>query len=259
MSNLEIVQIPMLTDNYGYLLIDPATNETAVVDPSEAASVLKILEDRQLKLTYILNTHHHFDHTAGNTELKKVTGCKIICSHTDKSRITGADRDVREGDEVRVGSARAIVMEVPGHTIGHVAFYFPESQAVFVGDTLFSLGCGKLFEGTASQMWNSLRRLADLPPKTKVYCGHEYTLSNARFAQHLDPHNRALKDYVHHVEDKRREGLSTIPSTIEIEVAANPFMRAPMLLKAMGLPLDTKPHEAFGHMRQIKDIFRGPE
>lgn len=259
MSNIEIIQIPMLSDNYGYLLLDHTTGQTAVVDPSEAGPVLKVLADRQLKLNFILNTHHHFDHVGGNVELKKETGCQVICSHTDKVRIAGADIEVSEGDNLYVGSARAIVMEIPGHTVGHVAYYFPEQQVVFVGDTLFSLGCGKLFEGTPMQMWNSLRRLADLPPQTKVYCGHEYTLANSRFALHLDPHNPALKDYVHHVQDKRRLGLSTIPSTIEIEVEANPFMRAPMLLKAMGLPEGTKPHEAFGHMRQIKDIFRGQE
>jgi hydroxyacylglutathione hydrolase len=256
MLNLEIVQLPLLTDNYGYLLIDHRTGQTAVIDPSEADPILRVLERRNLKLNYILNTHHHHDHVGGNLELKKATGCAIICSHTDKPRIPGADRDVSEGDELAIGSSKATVMEIPGHTVGHIAFYFPEYHAVFSGDTLFSLGCGRLFEGTPEQMWNSLRRLADLPPETKVYCGHEYTEANGRFALSLDPHNHALQDYCHHVADRRRENLSTVPSTIEIEAEANPFLRAPMLNKALGLPEGTHPAEAFSKMRKMKDHFQ---
>jgi hydroxyacylglutathione hydrolase len=257
MTNLEIAQIPLLTDNYAYLLIDHKTGQTAVVDPSEAAPVLNVLEKRHLKLNFILNTHHHPDHVGGNVELKAATGCTIICSHTDKPRIAGVDKDVSEGDEVAIGSSKAIVMEIPGHTVGHIAFYFPDYQAVFCGDTLFSLGCGRMFEGTPEQMWNSLRRLADLPPETKVYCGHEYTEANGRFALSLDPHNHALLDYCHHVADRRRENLSTVPSTIKIEAEANPFLRAPMLIEALGLPRNTAPHLAFAEMRKLKDHFKG--
>ncbi len=256
MLNLEIAQIPLLTDNYAYLLIDHRTGQTAIVDPSEADPIIRVLERRHLKLNYILNTHHHSDHVGGNVQLKKETGCKIICSHTDKPRIKGADQGVSEGDELLIGSSKAIVMEIPGHTVGHIAFYFPEYHAVFCGDTMFSLGCGRLFEGTSEQMWNSLRRLADLPPETKVYCGHEYTEANGRFALSLDPHNHVLQDYCHHVADKRRENLSTVPSTIEIEVEANPFLRAPMLVDALGLPVGTLPHEAFAEMRKQKDSFK---
>jgi hydroxyacylglutathione hydrolase len=256
MLNLEIAQIPLLTDNYAYLLIDHKTGQTAVVDPSEADPILRILERRNLKLHYILNTHHHFDHVGGNLELKEATGCTIICSHTDKPRIDGADQGVAEGEEVSIGSSKAIVMEIPGHTVGHIAFYFREYHAVFSGDTMFSLGCGRLFEGTPEQMWNSLRRLADLPPETKVYCGHEYTEANGRFALAMDPHNHALQDYCHHVADRRRDGLSTVPSTIEIEAEANPFLRAPMLIKALGLSDSTLPHEAFAEMRMRKDNFK---
>lgn len=256
MHNLEIIQIPFWTDNYGYLLIDHKTGQTAVVDPTEADPVLRVLERRQMKLHYIFNTHHHPDHVGGNLELKDATGCVVVCSEKDKTRVPGAERTVSEGDEVNLGSCHGIVMEIPGHTVGHIAFYFREYHAVFVGDTMFSLGCGKLFEGTPEQMWNSLRRIADLPRDTKVYCGHEYTEANGRFALSLDPHNTVLQDYCHHVADRRREGLSTVPSSIEIEVEANPFLRAPMLVEAMGLPLGTPPAQAFAEMRLLKDQFK---
>ncbi len=255
MLNLEIATIPLLTDNYGYLLIDHRTGQTAVVDPSEADPILRVLERRHLKLNYILNTHHHHDHVGGNLELKKATGCEIICSHLDKSRVPGADLGVGEGDEVMIGSSKATVMEIPGHTVGHIAFYFPEYQAVFSGDTLFSLGCGRLFEGTPAQMWNSLRRLADLPPETRVYCGHEYTEANGRFALSIDPHNTALLDYCHHVTERRQDNLFTVPSTVDTEAKSNPFLRAPLLAKAMNLPDTTQPAEAFATMRAMKDKF----
>lgn len=257
MLNLEIAIIPLLTDNYSYLLIDHATSQTAIVDPSEANPVLNVLEKRQLKLNYILNTHHHHDHVGGNLELKKATGCSIVCSATEKPMIPGADVGLREGDEFILGSSKALIMEVPGHTVGAIAIYFPEYKAVFTGDTLFSLGCGRLFEGTPEQMWNSLRRIADLPRDTRVYCGHEYTETNGRFALSLDPKNQALKDYCHHVADKRMQKLFTVPSTMEIEVEANPFLRAPMLARQLGLPDHIKPHEAFAHIRKMKDDFKG--
>lgn len=256
MLNLEISIIPLLNDNYAYLLTDLATSKTAVIDPSESDPILRILERRHLKLHYILNTHHHHDHVGGNLEIKNATGCSIICSQTDLARIPGSDQGLSEGDEFILGSSRAIVMEIPGHTVGHIAFYFPQEHAVFCGDTLFSLGCGRLFEGTPQQMWNSLRRLAELPPETKVYCGHEYTQANGRFALAVDPHNQALRDYCHHVTDKRKEGLFTIPSTIETEVKANPFLRAPMLAKSLNLPDSTAPYDAFAELRMMKDHFQ---
>lgn len=255
MSDLEIIQIPLLVDNYAYLLIDHETGTTAVVDPSTATPVLDVLKQRNIPLHYILNTHHHHDHVGGNLELKKATKCEIICSHTDKSRIPGADKVVEEGDEVLIGNTIATVMEIPGHTVGHIAYYFAGEKAVFCGDTLFSLGCGRLFEGTPEQMWNSLRRLADLPRATRIFCGHEYTQANGQFALSLDPHNRALQDYCHHVADQRLQNLPTIPSTVEIEVEANPFLRAPLLIGALNLPSDIPPHLAFAEMRHRKDHF----
>jgi hydroxyacylglutathione hydrolase len=255
MSHLEIVQIPLLVDNYSYLLHDSATGQTAVIDPSEAQPILKELSQRGWKLDYIFNTHHHFDHVGGNQELKAQTHCKIIGSHHDHQRIPGIDQQVMEGNLIRLGHATAQVLEIPGHTIGHVAYWFQDSKAVFCGDTLFSLGCGRLFEGTPTQMWNSLRRLAYLPRDTQIYCGHEYTEANGRFALSIDPHNATLQAYCAHVAILRAEGRSTIPSTIEIEVAANPFLRAPHLIEALGLGINATPEEAFAELRVRKDHF----
>ncbi len=252
---LDIIQIPLLKDNYAYMLHEADSGETAVVDPSSSIPVLDLLKERGWSLKYIINTHHHYDHTGGNEDIKAQTGCKIICSYTDRDRVPGGvDITVREGDVVSIGTAQAKVMEIPGHTIGCVAFWFEKERAVFCGDTLFSLGCGRLFEGTAEQMWNSLRRLGALPRTTKIYCGHEYTQANGKFALSVDPHNQALKDYLHHVDDLRAQGLPTIPSTVEIEVKANPFLRAPMLRQeTLNLKHGFEPHEAFAELRRKKD------
>ena len=251
MAYLEIVQIPMLTDNYGYILHDPETGDTAAIDPSEALPVLKVLNEHKWHLRFILNTHHHWDHIGGNDELAAQTGAKIICSGYDQHRINGASAGLNDGAEFHIGRSHVQVIEIPGHTLGHIAFYFPNESAVFCGDTLFSLGCGKLFEGTPEQMWNSLRRLADLPGETKVYCGHEYTQTNARFALSVDAHNNALQNYAHHVDDLRAQGSPTIPSTIAQESACNPFLRAPMLIESL------PPEEAFAGLRKMKDEWQG--
>lgn len=256
-SELEIVPIPLLADNYAYLLHDHTAGQTAVLDPSEAAPVLKALQQRGWTLNLILNTHHHFDHVGGNADLKAHTACKIIGSHHDRLTIPDLDQDVREGDEITVGNACAKIIEIPGHTIGHIAYWFYDHKAVFTGDTLFSLGCGKLFEGTPAQMWNSLRRLADLPRDTHVYCGHEYAEANGRFALAIDPHNSALQAYCAHVADLRAEGRPSVPSTIEIEVEANPFLRAPHLIEALDLDPRSTPEDAFAELRRRKDRFTG--
>lgn len=254
---LDIIQVPLLRDNYAYVLHDAASGETAVLDPSSSLPILELLEQKGWRLTYILNTHHHFDHTGGNEDIKARTSCKIVSSYTDRERIPGgADMTLKEGDAISIGSSTASILEIPGHTIGDIAFYFPQEQAVFCGDALFSLGCGKMFEGTPEQMWNSLRRLADLPRDTKLYCGHEYTQANGQFALSVDPHNDALKNYLHQVEDLRREGRPTVPSTIAIEVAANPFLRAPAIVNESGeLGISPAPHDAFAHLRHKKDQF----
>ncbi|MGB0934571.1 MAG: hydroxyacylglutathione hydrolase [Alphaproteobacteria bacterium] len=252
---MTIIPLPLLKDNYAYLLHCPHTSETAIIDPSESAPVIEELDKRGLKLTYIINTHHHHDHVGGNEEIKKHTDCQVVCSYTDRNRVPGADISLKEGDIFKLGQHEARIMEIPGHTIGHMALWFIKDEAVFVGDTLFSLGCGRMFEGTPEQMWNSLRRLADLPRTTKVYCGHEYTRANGRFALDIDPHNPALKDYYHQVQQLRDSGKPTVPSTIEIEVETNPFLRAPLLVGALGLGENVPPHEAFAAMRHRKDHY----
>src|SRR5579875_3693668 len=182
MTELIIRQIPVLKDNYVYLLHEPKRDVTAAVDPAVAAPVLKMLADTGWRLTHILNTHHHGDHTGGNLELKAATGCTIVGPRADRARIPGIDVELGEGDEYALGAAVARVFDVPGHTRGHIAYWFSGSRALFCGDTLFLMGCGRLFEGTPAQMWTSLSKLRALPPDTRVYCAHEYTQSNARFA-----------------------------------------------------------------------------
>ncbi|MFI4985961.1 MAG: hydroxyacylglutathione hydrolase [Alphaproteobacteria bacterium] len=226
MSILEIALVPCLKDNYAYLLRDAATGATAVVDPSEAEPVMAALAARGWTLTHILNTHHHRDHTGGNPALKAATGAVVVGPKADKERIPNIDVAVDDGESWRLGEAEARIIFIPGHTRGHIAFWFPESQAVFCGDTLFAIGCGRMFEGTAPQMWSSLGRLKALPPETRVFCGHEYTQANARFALTVEPGNAALKARAAAVDAARAKGRPTIPSTIGEERATNPFFRA---------------------------------
>lgn len=246
--------VPYLEDNYAYLLHDPVSQETAVIDPGAAQPVLSALAQEGWSLSMILCTHHHYDHIGGIEELMRATGVqRILCSSYDKTRIPFPCETVQEGAEKLVCGQTMRVMETPGHTIGHLAYYFPVAGAVFTGDTLFSLGCGRLFEGTFEQMWSSLRRLGDLPRATQVYCGHEYTEKNAKFALHLDPHNLALKNYAHRVHDLRRGGQPTVPSTIEIELLCNPFLRAGQLANTLRLHPNTPVAQAFAAVRQKKD------
>ncbi|HUI18859.1 MAG TPA: hydroxyacylglutathione hydrolase [Alphaproteobacteria bacterium] len=226
MSILEIALVPCLKDNYAYLLRDPATGAVGVVDPSEAAPVEAALSARGWTLTHILNTHHHWDHTGGNPALKAATGAVVVGPKADRERIPVIDVAVDEGETFMLGQAEARILFIPGHTRGHIAFWFPESKAVFCGDTLFAIGCGRTFEGTAAQMWHSLGKLKALPADTRVYCGHEYTQANARFALTVEPQNAALKSRARAVDAARAKGQPTIPSTIGEERATNPFFRA---------------------------------
>jgi hydroxyacylglutathione hydrolase len=256
MAELEIVRIPALRDNYLWLARDPASLATAVIDPAEAAPVMAELKSRGWRLTHILNTHQHADHVGGNAALKAATGCIIVGPRADAARIPGIEVEVGEGDTYRLGEAEARVFDVPGHTSGHIAYWFPESRALFCGDTIFALGCGRLFEGTPAQMWSSISKLRRLPPETRVYCAHEYTQSNARFALTVEPTNEALVARAEAVDRKRARGEATVPSTLGEEVATNPFLRAdrPELLAAAGLDgLD--PVAAFGEVRRRKDNF----
>ena len=255
MAELEIRQLRALRDNYVWLLRDPDTGATGVVDPSEPGPVFGALAETGWKLTHILNTHHHPDHTGGNLALKERTHCTIVGPRADRARIPGIDIDVADGEDYAFGRQVARVFDVPGHTRGHIAFWFGGSRALFCGDTLFTLGCGRLFEGTPQQMWTSLSKLKVLPPETRVYCGHEYTQANARFAVTVEPKNEALIARSRRVNELRSRGQSTVPATMGEELATNPFLRAdvPALQVAMGAAGD--PVGTFAEIRRRKDVF----
>ncbi len=253
---LEIERVPVRSDNYVFLAHDRKTGATAAVDPAEARPVMAALDRLGWSLSHILITHHHNDHTGGNRELKAATGCAVIGGRTDAPRIPGVDVMVGEGDLVSVGESAARVIDVPGHTSGHVAYWFEDAKALFSGDCLFSLGCGRLFEGTAGQMWDSLQKLKRLPDDALVYCGHEYTNANADFALTQDPDNAALQDAADEILEKREKGEATVPSTMAFEKRFNPFLRAddPALLQAAGL-MGKAPDAAFAEIRARKDRF----
>ena len=220
---IEIVQIPVLADNYLYLV--HANGETAAVDPAVDDVVLDAIEARGWTLTYILNTHHHWDHTGANLSLKEKTGCTIIGPKDEQDNIPGIDTAVGGGDTIIIGGISATIIDVPGHTKGHIAYHFTKDHALFCGDALFAMGCGRLFEGTPTQMHKSLQSLAALPDTTHVYCAHEYTQSNGAFALALEPNNIALQKRMDNVITLRERGKPTIPTTIGIEKATNPFLR----------------------------------
>src|SRR5947207_13259024 len=225
MAALEIELVPCLRDNYAYLVRDADDGVCAVVDPSEAAPVRVALAARGWRLTHILNTHHHPDHTGGNSRLKEEFGAKVIGPGKDRERIPALDTGVDESTAFALGSHRARVLEIPAHTRAHIAFAFEADEAVFTGDTLFARGWGRLFEGTPEMMWRSLSKLMTLPDCMRVYCGHEYTLNNGRFALTLEPANEDLAARMRDVENRRFEGAPTIPSTIGLEKKTNPFLR----------------------------------
>jgi hydroxyacylglutathione hydrolase len=256
MAALAIELVPLLKDNYAYLLHDRGSGATAVVDPSEADPVMAVAKARGWRLTHILNTHHHWDHSGGNLRIKEATGCTIVGPGPDEARIPGIDIALDDGDRFALGSSAAEVLFIPGHTRGHIAFWFADAQAVFCGDTLFALGCGRMFEGTPQQMWGSLDRLRQLPPETRVYCGHEYTQANARFALTIEPKNIALVTRAQRVNATRAAGHATVPSTMAEERATNPFLRAdePDVAAAVGLA-GADPVSVFAEVRRRKDSF----
>lgn len=253
---LEIIQLPVLTDNYIYLLHDTKRGCTAVVDPALSEPVLDELKRHNWQLNWILNTHHHADHVGGNLELKAKTGCKVIAAITDKDRIPGFDQGVEDGDVITIGQHTAKVFATSGHTSGHVVFYFAEAEALFCGDTLFSMGCGRLFEGSAAQMWQSLQKIKALPAATRIYCAHEYTQANGRFALTVEPGNQALQQRVNEVRELRSRNQPTVPSTLQQELDTNPFLREDSLELQRHINREGKtPIEVFTEVRRLKDHF----
>jgi hydroxyacylglutathione hydrolase len=253
---LEIVILPVLTDNYIYLIHDPASQETAAVDPALAQPVLDALREKNWQLTAILNTHHHSDHVGGNLQIKQQTGCKIIAAHADSARIPGIDVGVSEDDVVSLGSHRARIISTPGHTRAHIVYHFAEDNILFCGDTLFVMGCGRLFEGTAEQLWHSLQKLKSLPKSTLVYCTHEYTRTNGRFALTVEPDNIHLQKRMIEVNHLRGNNRPTVPTTIADELATNPFFREDSvgLRNTIGM-VNSQPVEVFAKVRLLKDSF----
>lgn len=240
---LEIVPVPVLRDNYVWLVHDPASGETVAVDPSVADAVLVAAAARGWTIGQIWNTHWHPDHTGGNDAIRAATGCTIT-GPAEAERVSKMDRIVAGGDRARIGEIEAELIDIPAHTAGHVAFHLPAAGVAFTGDTLFAMGCGRLFEGDAAQMFANMRRLAALPPETRIYCGHEYTLANGEFALTVEPDNEALARRVAAVRAQRERGEVTLPTTIALEQATNPFMRAASI-------------EALAARRAAKDEFRG--
>jgi hydroxyacylglutathione hydrolase len=223
---IEIVRIPVLSDNYVWLVHEADSGETMVVDPAVAPPVLAEADLRGWKITQIWNTHWHPDHTGGNAEIKAATGCTITGPAAEAARIPTLDKHVKEGDVVHLGKVEAKVIGVPAHTAGHIAYHFATEEVAFVGDTLFAMGCGRLFEGTADQMYSNMRKLEALGDETAIYCAHEYTLSNGRFALTVEPGNLDLIARVNEVTAMRERGEATVPTSIALERATNPFMRA---------------------------------
>ena len=226
MSQLEVLRLPCLSDNYGWLVHDPQSGETACIDTPETAPIMSALESRGWQLSAIWNTHHHFDHAGNNLEIKEKTGCKIFGPAGEADKIPGLDEAVDEGDVIHLGNHQAHVLNVGGHTLGHIAYHLADDARAFVGDSLFALGCGRVFEGTMAQMWASLEKLNALPDGTQIYCAHEYTAANAAFAVTIDPDNAALQKRVEEIASLRAEGHPTVPTEIALERATNPFLRA---------------------------------
>ena len=223
---LEVVAVPVLSDNYVWLVHNNETGETAAVDPSVAQPVLDAVAARGWRLTQVLNTHWPPDHTGGTAGIQAAIGAPITAP-AEAERVSKVDRVVAEGDRVTVAGAEAVVWDIPAHTAGHIAYYFEDEGMIFVGDTMFAMGCGRLFEGTAQQMHSNLQRIAELPEDVRIYCGHEYTLANARFAAQVDPANATVAARLEQVKALREQGTITLPTTVAQERATNPFVRAP--------------------------------
>ena len=234
--------IPCLKDNYSYLIIDDSNKSACVVDPSEAEPIINYLKNKDINLKYILNTHHHFDHIGGNEDLKKGFGSIVVGFKKDSERIPSIDIFLEDDQIWEADNFKAKIIHVPGHTTGHICFNFFQEKLAFTGDTLFSLGCGRIFEGTYEQMYESLTKIKSLPKETKIYCGHEYTLQNSEFCIKHDPENINLKNKIKEVKNNLQNSLPTIPSTLKDEIECNIFLRV-------------KNVESFSKLRDLKDNF----
>ena len=253
---LDVFQFSALSDNYGYLIRCSETGACAVIDTPEAGKILSESKAVGWDIQEIWNTHHHWDHAGGNDEIRAATGARVIAPAAEAATIGHVDRAVEHGDIVTLGNQRAKVIDVSGHTLGHIAYWFEDADVAFVGDSLFALGCGRMFEGTPQQMQASLSRLRDLPPQTVIYCAHEYTQANARFALSVDPDNAALQSYAAKVDAKRARGEPTVPTVMAAELEANPFLRWDDQALRAHLGLKTaRDWEVFAEVRRRKDSF----
>jgi hydroxyacylglutathione hydrolase len=253
---MQIIPIKCLSDNYAYIIHDKISKTVGVVDPSEAEPIISFLDKKNLKLNYILNTHHHFDHIGGNIELKKIYSAKVVGFHDDQHRIPGIDIKLKDNEVWIFGSSTVEILHVPGHTSGHICFFFKDEKMVFTGDTLFSLGCGKIFEGDYKQMLNSLNKIKQLPKNTSIYCGHEYTYKNAQFCMEHDKENINLIKKFEKIKKLRSQNLPTIPTTLADELSSNIFLRCDQKDLKIKLNMANKDDlEVFEKIRDLKDTF----
>ncbi|MGH1419699.1 MAG: hydroxyacylglutathione hydrolase [Hyphomicrobiaceae bacterium] len=254
MTTLEIHQFPCRSDNYGVLAHSAETNETASIDAPDANAVLAALEDKSWSLTHVFTTHHHNDHTEGNLALKQQTGATIFGPKAEADKIPGIDQAFGDGDAFEFAGHRVHVLDTPGHTAGHISYWLPDDNVAFVGDTLFAMGCGRLFEGTPAQMWASLQKIIALPTDTTIYCGHEYTQANAAFSLTVDPNNPTLRARAKEVEALRAAGKPTLPTKLDIELETNPFLRPddPGIRATLNMP-DAANEDVFAELRERKN------
>lgn len=256
MAALRIRQFPCLSDNYGFLIHETESGETTSIDTPDPDAILAEAETAGWRITQIWNTHHHFDHAGGNAAIKAATGCRVVAPRGEADKIAGVDLTVGEGDRVRLGAAEALVRETPGHTLGHIVYHFEDDGVAFVGDTLFALGCGRLFEGDPAQMWSSLSKLLAWPDDTLLHCAHEYTQANARFALTIEPENDALQARARAIDAARADNQPTVPMTLGEEKASNPFLRphSPAIRARLGLKRASDV-DVFAEVRRRKDAF----
>jgi len=249
---MKIIPIPCLTDNYAYIINDNNSKVVGVVDPSEASPIIKFLKKQNLKLDYILNTHHHFDHIGGNIELKKIYNAKVVGFEGDKHRIPGIDITLDNNEKWIFGNSKVKILHIPGHTLGHICFFFEKEKIAFTGDTLFSLGCGRIFEGNHKQMLESLNKIKALPLDTKIYCGHEYTYKNGEFCMKYDKNNTKLKKKFEIIKKLRSKNLPTIPTSLKDELNSNIFLRCDQ--NDLKIKLNMKNQEDFKVFKKVRDL-----